>query len=188
MLLLVLGLLVFLGIHSVMLIRPDLRSSMVASMSENAWKGIYSLVSVIGLALIAYGYGAAREASEVLFISPSWSRALALIVMPFALILLMASNFPAGYIKRAIGHPMLWAVIAWAIVHLLVNADTASLVLFGAILIWAVLDLVSASRRPASPPEQIKIWPDILAIALGAFLTWLFIVWAHEWMMGVPII
>lgn len=188
MLLLILGLLVFLGIHSVMLLRPGLRTSMVASMGENAWKGVYSLVSVVGLALIAYGYGAAPEASDVLFVSPSWSRALILLTMPVALILLMASNFPAGYIKRAVGHPMLWAVIVWAVVHLLVNADTASLVLFGAVLIWALLDLVSASRRPIGPAGQTKIWPDILAIALGAFLTWLFVVWAHEWMMGVAII
>ena len=179
MLLLILGLLVFLGIHSVMLLRPGLRTSMVASMGENAWKGVYSLVSVVGLALIAYGYGAAPEASDVLFVSPSWSRALILLTMPVALILLMASNFPAGYIKRAVGHPMLWAVIVWAVVHLLVNADTASLVLFGAVLIWGLTGFgfcIATSDRPSRANKDLARHscncagsiPDMAACGLGA--------------------
>lgn len=186
--LLVLGLIVFLGIHSVRIVAPDWRDAQLATRGEGPWKGIYSLVSLVGLVLIVIGYGQARGDAGDLFDPPEWGRSLALALMPISLILLMASNFPPGYIKKAVKHPLLIAVLLWSGSHLLANGDTASAWLFGAFLVWGIVDLISASRRPSVPNTTTLIWPDLVALALGLILTWLFTIWLHGWLMGVPLV
>ncbi len=146
MILLIVGLVVFIGIHLVQVVAPDYRTAFIARRGEGPWKGIYSLVSFIGLVLIVWGY-ATYDDPTLLYPPVEGARGVALIGMPLALWLFVAANFPAGYLKRAVGHPMLFGTVLWATVHLANNGDMASVLLFGTFLAWALITLVSSVRR-----------------------------------------
>jgi len=186
--LLVLGLVLFLGVHSIRIVAADWRQARIAAMGENAWKGVYSVVSLISLVMIVYGYGMAREGASQLYDTQLWSRPFSHFAVPLGLTLVMASNFPAGHIKRIFKHPMLWGAILWAAAHLTSNGDTASVVLFGSFLVWAVVDLASCYGREQEIVTQPAVWADVLGIVLGIGLTLLFILWAHEWLFGVAVL
>ena len=188
MLLFIIGLILFLGIHSLQLAAPGLRRSIIESRGEGAFKGIYSLISIAGFVLLLYGYGLYREDAPQWFAPIGWARGLSHLAIPVSLVLVVASQFPAGYIKRTVRHPMLLGVIIWGLVHLANNGDAASAILFGAFAIWAIIDFVSAMGRPSSPPAQVKVWPDIVSIAIAVVLTWALIAFAHEWLFGVAIV
>jgi uncharacterized membrane protein len=184
---LLLGLVVFLGIHSVSIVAPAWRDAQVARRGA-AWKGVYSVVSVIGLALIVVGYGMARQSPVVLWAPPVWSRHLALLLMVPAFVLLLAAYLP-GRIAAATRHPMLLAVKIWAAAHLLANGTLADLVLFGGFLAWAVVDRISLTRRaggasgpPARPARPMN---DAIAVAGGLAVWALFVFGAHRWLFGV---
>ncbi|PWW01782.1 putative membrane protein [Hoeflea marina] len=187
--LLILGLVVFLGIHSVRIVASDFRASQIAARGENAWKGIYSVVALIGLALIVVGYGQARLDPVVFWVSPSWMSHLVALLMIPAMILLAASQFPAGRIKAAVKHPMLLAVKIWALAHLLVNGDLASVLLFGGFLAWAVVDRISEKRRlraglTGNPVAGSAKW-DIWSVAVGLVAYVAFVVYLHKLLIGV---
>ncbi len=187
MLVLIVGLILFFGIHTVRIVAPEQRLSWIERIGEGPWKSIYSLISFAGLALIIWGYALARDEADLLYIGPDWARGIALIVNPIALVLVIASNFPAGYLKRLTRHPMLVGTIAFAIMHLLLNGDSASVFLFGTLLVWAIADLISSIRRPSSPPSAVKVWPDIVSIILGVLLTYALVVGLHGWLFGAYI-
>ena len=155
---LVLGLVLFLGPHSVRIVAPGLRDGFVASRGEGPWRGLYSLVSLAGFALIVWGYGMARLEAPLLYEPPAWMKHINMALMFFSFVALAASQFPPGRIKAALRHPMLVAVKIWAFGHLLANGDLAALLLFGAFLAWAVLDRISLKRRgdmgPAPGPAK----------------------------------
>ena len=186
--LLIIGLVLFLGIPSVRIFGDGFRSQQIELRGEGAWKGIYSLISIAGFIAIVIGYGMARENADTLFSPPSWGRGFLLIIMPIALVLIVASQLPAGYLKARFQHPMLWGVIMWAVGHLTANGDTASVILFGGLAIWALLDLRSASARPTQEKSKPLVWPDLVSVVVGLAITWAFVSFAHEWMIGVPII
>ena len=147
---LVAGLVVFLGVHSVRMLAPGFRDRMIARLGEGAWKGLYSLISLAGLVLLIWGYGQARPDAAIIYEPPVWTRHIAMLLMLFSFILLVASQIPAGYIKKAVKHPMVLAVKIWAFAHLLANGDLASLILFLAFLAWAGLepDRGETARQP----------------------------------------
>ena len=150
MLVLILGLLLFLGVHSVAIVAPAGRDRLVAQMGEGAWKGLYSLVSAVGLGLIVWGYGLARENPVLVYSLPGGMRHLAALVLLPVFVLLLAAYLP-GRIQRATKHPMLLAVKLWALGHLLAQSVTggslADILLFGGFLLWAAADRVSLKRR-----------------------------------------
>lgn len=186
MLVLVIGLIVFLGIHSILIFKPGLNQRMIAQYSENAWKGSYSVISIVGFVLIVYGYGLARQAPSMAYIPPSGLRHLTHLLMLPVFILLFATYFP-GRIKSAIKHPMLWATILWAVAHLLSNGTWADVLLFGGFLVWAVADLVSMSKRPpkAIPTLPPKRFNDLICIVGGLVVYALFFGVLHRWLIGV---
>lgn len=188
MILLLVGLVAFLGIHSLRIGSDELRNDLIAKFGANGFKGMYSIISAIALVLIVFGYSIAREDAALVYVPLEWGRSATLLVMPIALVLLIASNFPRGYIKKSLGHPMLWAIILWCLVHLAANGDSASVTLFGGFLLWAVMDLISCYRRPAGEPTPVKIWPDLASIVAGLGLTVVFVSFLHEWLMGVSIV
>src|SRR5688500_2881932 len=149
MIYLLLGLIVFLGVHSISIVAPNWRDAMLARMGEGAWKGLYSVISIVGFVLLVWGYGQARMEAVVLYNPPVWTRwiaaALLLQVCP-----LLAPYLP-GRIKAALKHPMLVAVKIWALAHLIANGTSADVLLFGGFLAWAVLDRISLKRRPQRP-------------------------------------
>ena len=185
--LLIVGLVLFLGVHSIAIVSPGLRGRAVQGMGDGAWKGLYALVSLAGFVLICYGFGLAREAPIILYSSPVWLRHVALLVMLPVFSLLIAAYLP-GRIKTAAKHPMLAAVKFWALAHLLANGSLADALLFGGFLAWAVLDRISLKRRPVraalrtAPPGP---WNDVIAVVLGLGVYALLILWAHARLFGV---
>src|SRR5262245_43225548 len=129
MLVLILGLIVFLGIHSVRIAAPEWRDRQIAAIGEGPWKGIYSLISIVGFVLLVLGYVMAREVSPVLYEPPVWMKHITVGLMFFSFISLAVSIFPAGRLKPMLKHPLLVAVKIWAFAHLLANGDLASLIL-----------------------------------------------------------
>jgi uncharacterized membrane protein len=184
---LILGIVLFLGVHSIRILAPQWRDERVAAMGEGAWKGLYSIASLIGLVLLVWGYAIARQTSPVLYAPPAWMAHLSILLMAIAFVSLAVSQFPAGRLKPILKHPMLLAVKVWAFAHLLVNGDLASLLLFGSLLAWAVWDRISVKRRgaPIASPGPVK-W-DIAAVLTG-FVLWALFIWKlHEWLIGVPV-
>jgi uncharacterized membrane protein len=186
MLLLIVGLVLFLGVHSIAIVSPALRARTIQGLGEGAYKGLYSLVSLVGFVLICYGFGLARATSVVLYSPPTWARHLALIVMVPVFPLLIATYLP-GRIKAAAKHPMLAAVQFWAFAHLLANGSLADVLLFGGFLAWAVLDRISLKRR--SVPQVLRTappgpWNDVIVVVVGLAVYALFIGWAHARLFG----
>jgi uncharacterized membrane protein len=187
--LLLLGLLLFLAIHSVRIAAPEWRRTQIASMGEGKWKGLYSAASLIGLVLIIWGYALARPEAALIYEPPVWMKHVTLTLMLFAFVFLAVSQVPAGRIKAWVRHPMLLSVKIWAVAHLLANGDAASLVLFLGVLAWAVIDRISVKRREAAGERaEILAGPvmnDVIAIAVGVAVYGLFVWKAHEWLFGV---
>ena len=147
MTLLILGLILFLAPHSVRIVADDWRSAQVARIGLPAWKGLYSVVSIVGLALIVWGYGMARTAPIEVWNPPVFTRHLASLFTLAAFVLLVAAYVPRNRIRAAIGHPMVAGVKLWAFAHLLANGTVADLLLFGSFLVWAIFDFRAARRR-----------------------------------------
>lgn len=188
MALLILGLVVFLGIHSVRIFAPDWRLALIGRMGDGRWKGLYTLVSLAGIVLIVLGYDSASETADQLFIPPSFSRALILLVMPVALALFVASNFGPGYLKRLVRHPLLIATMLWSAAHIIANGDSASMVMFGAFFVWAILCLFSSAKRGTTLSAKTRVWPDLVSIAVAIIITWGLLAGLHEWLFGVAIV
>lgn len=185
---LILGLVLFVGTHSVRIVADGFRTAQIARLGVNGWKAIYSIVSIAGFALLVYGYGLAREAPTVLWVPPPWTRHVtALLTIP-AFVLLAAAYVPGTRIKRAVGHPMVAGVKIWAFAHLLANGTLADAVLFGAFLVWAVFDYVAARRRDRASGTVYVTGPasrDVAAVAIGLAAYVVFAFWLHAWWIGV---
>ncbi len=188
MMYLVLGLILFLGIHSVSIIAPSWRDARSAAMGEGAWKGLYSLVSIAGFVLLIYGYGLARQQPVVLYSPPAAMRHVAMLLMLPVFPLLLAAYLP-GRLKRAAKHPMLLAVKFWALAHLLVNGNLADVLLFGGFLLWAAADRVSMKRRVQRPLPGAPASPmnDVIAVVAGLAIYALFVFWAHASLIGIAL-
>ena len=188
MLVLILGLILFLGAHSVRIFAESIRRSMIARLGDGPWKGVYSVISIVGFVLIIWGYGIARQDPVLLWISPMWLQHLAILLNLIAFVLFAAYLMPSGYLKARLGHPMLLSVKVWAFAHLLANGTLADLLLFGAFLVWAVADFAAARRRDRANGTIRRAGPirnDALAVFVG-FAIWGVILWrVHEWVIGV---
>ena len=189
MLVLIIGLVVFLGVHSVSIVAPHWRSATIARLGEKPWKGLYSLAAAVGLVLVVVGYGLARKDPVVLYTPPAGLRHLALLLMVPVFPLLLATYFP-GRISSAAKHPTLVAVKLWAVAHLLANGTLADVLLFGGFLAWAVADRIAVKRRPAAEAHRLPGAPprpanDAIALIAGLLVYAIFIVGAHRWLTGV---
>jgi uncharacterized membrane protein len=183
---LILGLIVFLGAHSVAIVAPAWRDGMHARLGEGPWKGLYSLVSAFGFVLIIIGYGLARQQPVVIYTPPLWLRHLSLLLLVPVFPLLLAPYLP-GRIKSAAKHPMLLATKLWALAHLLANGNLADVLLFGGFLAWAVTDRISMRHRQQRAVPGAKASPlnDAIVVLGGLALYALFLFKAHAWLFGV---
>jgi uncharacterized membrane protein len=192
MTILILGLIILLGMHSLTMFR-DTRAGLVARLGEGPYMRYYSLVSLVGLALIAYGFGAYRASGYIqIWNPPVWTRHIALLLMLPAMILLV-SAYTKGRIKRTVRHPMLVAVKIWALAHLLANGDLGSIVLFGLFLAYAVVDRIAIKRRGEVTEEHGAVGSnsatgDIVAVVGGLLVYAAFVMWLHPLLIGVPVI
>ncbi len=185
---LVLGLVIFFAAHSVSIVNEPWRNRIAARIGEWPWKGLYALVSLIGLVLIVRGYAAARLDPVLLYWPPTWLRHLAAVLMVPVFPLLLAAYLP-GRIQRAARHPMLVAVKLWALAHLFANGMAADVLLFGAFLAWAVADRISLKRRtprpvPHAPASAVN---DAIAVVGGLALYFAFAFWLHPRLIGVGV-
>lgn len=185
---LLLGLLLFFSAHSVRILAEGWRARQIARMGEKTWKGMFAAVSLAGLALIVWGYGQTRLAPVDLWFPPRWTvHVAALLTLP-AFVLLVAAYVPGNRIKAAIGHPMVLGVKVWALAHLLSNGRAADVLLFGAFLIWAVLDFAAARRRDRRagtryPAGSAGRDAAVIGIAVAAWAAFAFLL--HGWLIGV---
>lgn len=184
---LVVGLVVFLGVHSVAIIAPAWRDRTAARLG-NAWRAVYSLLSIGGFVLLIWGYGIARQEPVVLYQPTHWMRSLTALLMLPVFPLLFAAYLP-GRIKTKMKHPMLVAVKLWAFAHLLANGTLADVVLFGSLLAWAVFDRISFKKRVqrAIPSAPAGKWNDAIAVVLGLGAYVVFAVYLHLKWIGVPV-
>jgi len=183
---LVVGLIIFLGIHSISIVAPAFRDGMAARLGAMPWRGLYSFVSLAGFALILWGYGLARREPVLIYNPPFWTRHVTALLMLPVFPLLLAPYFP-GRIKAALKHPMLVAVKLWAVAHLISNGMLADMVLFGGFLAWAVADRISYKHRVQRPLKGAPPAPrnDVIVVVVGLVLYALFVLWLHRILIGV---
>lgn len=184
---LILGLIIFFGVHSISIFARPLRNTLFTQ-SPMAWKAGFSVFALIGLTLMIMGYGEARLTPTVIYAPPAWTRHLVMLLMIPVFPLIIASILPSK-IKTALKHPLLVATKLWALSHLIANGMLADILLFGAFLCWAVITRISVKRRnevlPATPVRPIN---DVIAIVLGLVLYGAFVVWGHALFIGVSLI
>jgi uncharacterized membrane protein len=178
---LVAGLILFLGLHLLPAL-PALRAALVGRLGEGRYKGLFSLLSFIGLALIIGGYARAAPGARLFDASPT-AIAIAPYAVTLALILLAAANM-RGHIRHSLKHPMLLGIAIWAAIHLLANGDTRGTVLFGSFLIYALLDFVSVLQRHATKPFALTPRHDLIAVVAGTLVA-LVVMALHRYLFGV---
>ncbi len=182
---LILGLVLFFGMHSVSIVALPLRDKLAAK-SEPGWKALYAIVSLIGIVLVVRGYAELRLSPTLLYGSPVWLRHVAAVFLLPIFVLFLAPYFP-GRITSATKHPQLVAVILWAVAHLLVNGTVTDVLLFGSFLVWAVADRISMKSRPARPVPGTRASAanDIVLVVVGLALYAAMFFWLHEAAFGV---
>jgi uncharacterized membrane protein len=182
------GLVLFLGVHSARIVADAARARFIAQRGEAVWKGLYTLVSAVGLALIVWGFGLARQQPIVLWTPPEWTRLPASLLMLVSFVLLSAAYVPRNAIKARLHHPMMLGTVTWALGHLLVNHTLAGVFLFGGFLVWAVFGFRAARKRDRAAPAMRPagaLSTTIVAVIIGALAWAVFGFWAHEMLIGV---
>jgi len=186
---LLIGLVLFLGAHVFVTLRGP-RAAVIARIGEWPYKGLMSLVALVGLVLIGYGFGQYRADDWIeLWSPPRWTRYVTEILMWPASIFVVAA-YSRGEIWRALKHPMLVGVKTWAVAHLISNGDLGSIVLFGSFLAWAVYDRITLKRRsdPGAPPIPVGgRRNDVIALVVGTLLYLVLGFIFHPIVVGVPV-
>lgn len=185
---LLLGLIIFLGLHSVRIVADDWRARTRARIGESLWKGLYSAASLVGFGLVLWGFGLAREHPTQIWSPPVALRHMAFLLTLMSFVLLSASYLPGNAVKIMVHHPMVLAVQSWALAHLLINGNSAHIVLFGSLLVWSIINFTSSVRRDRAAGTSYskgRAWPTALTILAGLFGWVLFAFWLHGLLIGV---
>ncbi len=182
---LILGLIVFFGIHVVRMVAPGFRAARIEALGEGPWKGIYSVVALVGLVLIVWGWMQYRAEAPQVYVPPEWGRHVTALLVLIAFILLGAGNGPVGRIRATLVHPFLIGIMLWAAGHLFANGDLASVLLFGAFLVYAIVNRIAVGFRSEPAPVFATYRGDIIAIVSGIVLYLVFVLWLHGLLFGV---
>lgn len=185
---LILGLFIFLGVHSVRIVADGWRTQTRSRLGELAWKGLFSVASLIGFGLLVWGFGLARQQPVQLWSPPPAMRHLAALLTLVSFVLLAAAYVPGNGIKARLHHPMVLAAKVWALAHLLANGNLAHVVLFGSFLVWAIFNFSAARRRDRAagtpyPPGSAGATAITVVAGLGAWIA--FALWLHGLLIGV---
>lgn len=188
MTMLIVGLIVFLGVHSVSIVAPGWRDSLAERLGPIVWRGLFGVAAIIGLFLIIRGYASVRDQTPFLYMLPRWVQAITEVLMLPVFPLWLAAFLP-GAIRTAVKHPMLAGIKLWASAHLLANGSVADVVLFGSILVWAIADRVSLKRRTPrqAPSFPAGRWNDWIVIVGGIALYAAMLNGGHAWLIGKPL-
>lgn len=188
MIYLVLGLALFLGVHSSRMWAGDWRERTVQRLGAGPWKGLYSVVSLAGLALLIWGYGQARQMPVQLWNPPVGMRHLAALLTLMAFVFLAAAYVPGNQIKARLHHPMVLGVKTWALAHVLANGTLSGLVLFGSFLAWAVALFIASRRRDREASVVYapgRAGRTVLTVLVGALAWAAFAMWLHGLLIGI---
>jgi uncharacterized membrane protein len=186
----IVGLAVFLGSHTLITLRPQ-RAALIGRIGEGPYKGLFALVSLVGILLIGYGFARYRAGGYIdIWMPPRWTRHVTELLVWPAIIVIVAAYIP-GEIKRVLKHPMLVGVKLWAVAHLLSNGDLGSIILFASILAWAVYDRISLKRRTDAPAPAVATGGgyrnDFIVVVVGTLVYFVLGFWFHPWVIGVPV-
>jgi len=185
---LVVGLVLFLGVHSLRIVADGWRQQQIARLGEGPWKGLYSLASGVGLGLVIWGFALARQHPVLLWTPPAWTRHVTALLMLLSFVLVAAAYVPRNALKARLGHPMLLGVKTWGFAHLIANGMLADVLLFGGFLAWAVLCFRSARARDRAagvvyPAGTVS--GTVISVAVGGAAYALFAFWLHGLLFGV---
>ena len=188
MLLLILGLMIFIGTHSIRIYAETWREVQIKRLGLNVWQGLFGLSSIVGLVLIVIGFGQARAEPVYLWYPPTMLRHLAGLIIIVSFVMAAAAYVPGNRIKARIGHPLLAGVKGWAFAHLLSTGTLADMILFGAFLSWAELAFQASRRRDrvaGTVYPDGSLDRDLIAIAAGLLAWAVFAFWLHGWLFNV---
>ena len=187
MVIFIIGIILFLGSHSVRIFADPWRTRMIHQLGEKKWKRLYALFSLFSFILLVIGYSQARQDTIIIWQPPIFLTHLTVLLNLFTFILLASSAPNNNAIRLKLKHPMILGVKVWAIAHLLANGSLVDLILFGSFLIWAVLDFRSARNRPSSVEETpvISLKATLITIFFGVAVWLAFIFGLHQWLIGV---
>lgn len=189
MLILLLGLAIFLTNHSIRLAAPGWRARFIDQYGANTWKLLYSLFSVVGLVLIVYGYGESRANPVFVWNPPLATRHVAVLFAWISFVLLAAASIKGNHIKQKLGHPMYAGVKIWAFAHLIANGRLGDIVLFAALLAWAIVGFAVSRRRDRLAgvvPTEARMGQTLITLVAGTLAWAVFTFWLHRVLIGVP--
>jgi uncharacterized membrane protein len=188
MALLVLGLVLFLGVHSTRIFADGWRTATIGKIGEKPWKGVYTLLSIAAFVVLVWGYMRARQNPVLLWTPPVGMRHVAALLMVIAFILFVAAYVPRNWFKATLHHPQFLSVKVWAFAHLISNGMLVDVLLFGGFLVWAVLGYTAARRRDRAAG---KVYPPgttqgtVMTVVAGLVAFGVFAFWLHGWLIGV---
>ncbi len=188
MTILIIGLIIFLGLHSLRVVADPWRTRQVAALGEMRWKGLYSAVSIGSLALVIWGFSLARVGAPVLWVAPMGLHYVTALLVFVSFVLLTAAYVPGTRIKAALGHPMTLGVMIWAVAHLLSAGSLADVLLFGSFLVWAAAVYTAARRRDraaGTQPPAGRLARDAVVLVISAVAWIALAAGAHQWLFGL---
>ena len=188
MLVLILGLVLFLGIHSLRIVADDWRSRQVVRLGLKRWKALYAVVAIAGFVLLCWGFGLARQQPVLLYVPPLWLRHLNALFTLVAFMLFIAARVPRNHFKAKLHHPQVLAVKVWAFGHLLATGMLHDVLLFGAFLLWAVVLFIASRRRDRAAGTVYpagRLQGNVLTVVVGVAAWAAFALWLHLWLIGV---
>jgi uncharacterized membrane protein len=188
MAILVIGLVIFLGLHSIRIFAEPVRAAAISRFGENAWKSAYSILSIVGFILIVWGFAQARYEAPALWTPPAGARHATILLMLISALLFAGYFFKRSHTAVLVHHPMVWSVAVFGLAHLIANGSAADVVLFGAFLVWALADLASAYARDRrdNVAYPSPAWGATVGAIATGFVLWVVIAfWLHYWLFGV---
>ena len=188
MTLLILGLLLFLGVHSVRIVANDWRAAQIARIGEKGWKGLYALLSVLGLVLISFGFGQMRGEPVLVWTPPHWTRHVMMLFTLPIFVFLVAGYVPGNHIKSAVGQPVALSAVFWSVAHLMATGRLGDVLLFGSFLLWSVVAFRTAQSRDRAAGAVYpkgRIGSDVLTLLIGLVAWAVFAGFLHVRLIGV---
>lgn len=180
---LLIGVALWSAVHFVPSLGVAARTGLIARVGEQPYKGIFALSLVGAIVLMVVGWRS--SVSTVVYVGPAWG-ALATNVLVFVGLVLFVASGVATNIKRVLRHPQLTGVAVWAAAHLLSNGDLRSLVLFGGLGLWALVEMLAINRRDGAwvKPDAVPMTAELRPL-VGAVVVYVVLFFAHPWIAGV---